>query len=290
VGIADGLLIRELMNSSRGPDIKALSLSLLSPDYTELNLAQLDEYARAEYEPLQLAAARTIAERTDEERFEVLEKLSRDESLNETVRVEALAGLAAKSAEYRELLEEFATKSGLLGDEAKRVLRLSGLKEMPLEEKPDVGDLEAWVRLLTDSGDLDAGRRLFFSAVGPKCSVCHQHGGRGGNIGPDLTHIGESNSRERIITSILDPSRDVAPHYETWILVTDDGKTHVGLRLPKSGDDGTEPYSDTNGQRFELPSESILHREASKTSIMPAGLEKSISIQDMRDLVTFLME
>jgi putative heme-binding domain-containing protein len=126
--------------------------------------------------------------------------------------------------------------------------------------------------------------------VGPRCSACHRHSGRGGNIGPDLTNLADSNSRERVISSILDPSREVAPHYETWILVTDDGKTHVGQRLPKGGDDGVEPYADTAGHEFELESEAITHREPSKSSIMPAGLQKSLTVEDMRDLVTFLLK
>lgn len=290
LGISDKLLIRELNNPTRGPDIKALALNALSPDHPELTLEQLAEYARDDYEPLQIAAARTLAERTDADRFSALEELAQDGSLKEAVRVEALAGLAAQAADYRELLASIAQEPGSLGVEAQRILRLSGLQGTSLEEKPDAGDLDAWIKLLAEPGDAAAGRRLFFSAVGPKCSVCHRHGGRGGDIGPDLTTIGTATSRERIVSSILAPSRDVAPHYETWILVTDDGKTHVGQRLPKAGDDGREPYADPNGNRFELPSESIIHREASKTSIMPAGLEKSISTKDLRDLVTFLME
>jgi putative heme-binding domain-containing protein len=188
------------------------------------------------------------------------------------------------------LLESLSINSNAGGREAARILRLSGISPTLHEEKPAAGDLASWTKLLADPGDAAAGRRLFFSAVGPQCSVCHRHSGRGGSIGPDLTTIGTATSREKIISSILDPSRDVAPHYETWVLVTDDGKTHVGQRLPKAGDDGQEPYADPSGKRFELPSESIVHREASKTSLMPAGLEKSISIDGLRDLVTFLLE
>ena len=96
------------------------------------------------------------------------------------------------------------------------------------------------------------------------------------------------SSREQTITSILDPSAELAPRYQPWLLQTADGKTHVGLRLPKGGDDGQEPYSDTAGRTFILPSESILLRQPASTSIMPAGLEKSLTVADLRDLLTFL--
>ena len=289
-GISDGLLARELRNPRRSAEIKALALSLMSPDYKDLTLENLAEYAHGDFEPLQTAAVRTITACTNSERFPMLVETVRDDSLSENIRAEALTGLADKVNEYRELFDELAGGSGLLQKEAERTLRLSGLVHAAPEEKPAAGDLDAWVKLLAEPGDAGAGRRLFFSSVGPQCSACHRHRGRGGNVGPDLTQIGQQNSRDRVITSILDPSREVAPHFESWILVTDDGKTHVGQRLPKGGDDGTEPYADTAGKTFELKSEAITHRQASKTSIMPAGLEKNLSVEDMRDLMTFLME
>jgi putative heme-binding domain-containing protein len=120
--------------------------------------------------------------------------------------------------------------------------------------------------------------------------VCHQHSGRGGRIGPDLTNIARSNTREKIIESILQPDREVAPHYQPWLLVTDDGKTHTGLRMHEGGDDGSEEYVNSAGERFLLESKTIEVREAVATSIMPSGLETTVSIADLRDLVTFLME
>ena len=101
---------------------------------------------------------------------------------------------------------------------------------------------------------------------------CHQHGGRGGRVGPDLTHLGQQQARERIIASILQPSREIAPHYQAWTLLTTDGLSHVGLRLPKGGDDGVEPYADPQGREFTLPSEEIELRSPSDMSIMPDGL------------------
>ena len=88
--------------------------------------------------------------------------------------------------------------------------------------------------------------------------------------------------------SILKPDQEVAPQYQPWLLVTDDGKTHTGLRMPEGGDDGTEEYIDTAGNHFRLPSNTIEIREATSTSIMPSGLESTVSIDDLRDLVTFL--
>jgi putative heme-binding domain-containing protein len=130
---------------------------------------------------------------------------------------------------------------------------------------------------------------LFFSSVGPRCGTCHAIEGRGGEYGPDLTRYAASHDRRQALTSILEPSRDIAPRYVPWVLETVDGKTHVGLRLPLGGDGGTEPYIDDEGNRFDLSSEDVEFREPSKNSIMPAGLEKTMSIEDFADLLAFLL-
>ena len=288
-GIADDLLARELRNPRQSVAAHALALRLMSPGYKYLTLERLREYLQSEYEPLRLEAVRTLALREDDKRFSLLVDVANDESQSDAIRAEALVGLSAVAVRYRSLFERFADSDNrVLQREALRVLRLTSQSVPVAKEKPMAGDLAAWQKLLAEPGDALSGRRLFFSPVGPQCSVCHRHGGRGGNVGPDLTNLAQQSSRERPITSILDPSAELAPRYQPWLLQTADGKTHVGLRLPKGGDDGQEPYSDTAGRTFILPSDSILLRQPASTSIMPAGLEKSLTVADLRDLLTFL--
>jgi len=288
-GIADDLLARELRNPRRSAAAHALALRLMSSGYKYLTLERLQEYLQSEYEPLRLETVRTLALREDDKRHLLLVDVVNDESQSDAIRAEALVGLSAAAVRYRSLFERFADSDNrVLKREARRVLRLIGQSVPVAREKLAAGDLAAWRLLLAEPGDADSGRRLFFSPVGPQCSVCHRHGGRGGSVGPDLTNLAQQSSRERTITSILDPSAEMAPRYQPWLLQTADGKTHVGLRLPKGGDDGQEPYSDTAGRTFILPSESIILRQPASTSIMPAGLEKSLTVADLRDLLTFL--
>jgi putative heme-binding domain-containing protein len=287
--IADELLVRELKRDDRSPEARALALSLVSPDHKFLTVDRLREYLQAEYRPLRLEAIRSLALQTNPERLEILAAAAGDESQSDELRAEAVAGLAPVAQKQRNLLEQLAEgENKALRREAQRVLRLTQLRPVPAETRPAADDLDAWNKLLAEPGDAAAGRRLFFSEVGPRCGVCHQHSGRGGRIGPDLTYIARSTSRERIITSILKPDQEVAPQYQPWLLVTDDGKTHTGLRMPEGGDDGTEEYIDSAGNHFRLPSNTIEIREATSTSIMPSGLESTVTLEDLRDLVTFL--
>lgn len=288
-GVSSTLLVRELSNPRQLPGLQALTLRLLPPDNPFLTLDYLGGLLGENDRELRLEAVRTLAQQTNSKRFELLAKVAADENESSAIRAEAIAGLAANASEHHDVLDEFARgDNATLAAEARRVLRLSGLISAPAEFKPAPDDLVAWNSLLAESGDAESGRRLFFSAVGPKCAVCHQYDGRGGTVGPDLTNIRDTNSRDRIIASILQPSREIAPHYQSWILVTKDGKTRSGLRLAKAGDDGIEPYVDSAGEQFTLKSEEIDVREPSPVSNMPDGLEQMLSIEDLRDLVTFL--
>jgi putative membrane-bound dehydrogenase-like protein len=290
-GVSEELLVRELENPNRPLSVHTLALRLLPPTNKYLTIERLRDYLDVDYLPLQLEAVRSLAQSSSPRRFGLLESTVRDVAQPTEVRVEALVGLSGAADHGREVLESFAEESDPdLQREAQRLLRLAGIRPVPADTLPAATNLAVWNVLLAEPGDAESGRRLFFSPVGPRCSVCHQFDGRGGTIGPDLSNIGQSNSRDRIIASILQPSREIAPHYQPWILTTADGKTVSGLRLAKGGDDGIEPYADAEGRKFTLASKDVEARVASPVSIMPDGLDKTLSLEDLRDLVTFLSD
>src|SRR5207247_937332 len=111
--------------------------------------------------------------------------------------------------ERPELAEQLllALKASPSAEVAKRrpsLLRLVGPR--PREEA-------AWRKYLAGSGDPAAGERVFLHVQGPRCATCHRVDGRGGKIGPELSTIGRALSRERLIESILTPSKEIAPMY-----------------------------------------------------------------------------
>jgi len=287
--ITDELLVRELTADERSDEARTLALSLLKPDNKFLTVERLRGYLRSKHTPLQLEAVRSLAAQTNRKRIGLLAEVARDESRTDEVRAEAVVGLSASAGTNRELLVKLAgDKRNVVSREAKRAVRLAGLVEVGAEAKPQAEDVAGWIKLLERPGDAASGRRVFFSPVGARCSVCHKYDGRGGNIGPDLTQLGRSATRERVITSILRPNQEIAPDYQAWVLTTSDGKTYTGLRMPKPGDDGKEVYADPAGKLFTLASSDIEDRHVSSTSIMPEKLQSELSIDDLRDLVTFL--
>ena len=288
--VADGLLARELRNSRRSPERKALALRLISPTHKQLTLDVLNAYIEGNHEQLRTEAVRTLTLSAHPERFIYLAKVAGDETMGEAVRADAVAGLAGQADKFGHLFERLAGSDlPLVAKEAQRVQRLAGIVPLEEEPHPEATEVDAWLAMVDGRGDAESGRRLFYSSAGPRCGTCHSLGGRGGDYGPDLTRYGRTHDRRQALTAILEPSRDIAPRYVPWVLETDDGKTHVGLRLARGGDSGTEPYITSEGKRFDLKSETVEFREPSKNSIMPDGLEKTVSVEDLADLVAFLM-
>src|SRR5258707_7483847 len=102
-----------------------------------------------------------------------------------------------------------------------------------LGERPTPGSkrtADEWRKLVAaGNGDPAAGERVFFHAKGLGCYKCHRVDNRGSGVGPDLSTIGRATSREKLIESILEPSKEIAPAYTAWRITTRDGKDRVGM-------------------------------------------------------------
>src|SRR5262249_19022858 len=137
-------------------------------------------------------------------------------------------------------------------------------------------------------GDDDAlaGRRAFYHAAGAGCFKCHTINGRGGKIGPDLSTIGRALSRERLIDSILQPSKEIAPQFVTWSFETASGRVYSGMLVLEN--EGQTIIGDTDGKTTELKTADIVSRVPLKTSVMPEKLADRMTLQEFRDLLAYL--
>jgi putative membrane-bound dehydrogenase-like protein len=137
----------------------------------------------------------------------------------------------------------------------------------------------------TKNGDIRRGQQVFHSTKA-SCFSCHQVGYRGGNIGPDLTKIGAIRSERDLLESIVFPSASFVRGYEPVVVATKDGKSHNGL-IKKDGPDEIllTIAADKEERIARTEIEAI---EPSRVSVMPAGLDQQLSVQDLADLVAFL--
>jgi putative heme-binding domain-containing protein len=69
---------------------------------------------------------------------------------------------------------------------------------------------------LESTGDAARGRALFAE----ECAGCHQVGGNGGALGPDLTAIGATRSRAALTAAVRDPSAAVALGFRAVTVTT----------------------------------------------------------------------
>ena len=145
-------------------------------------------------------------------------------------------------------------------------------------------DIAKFKRLLTDAEFARAnpanGRALFERT----CIVCHTLYGQGGNIGPDLTGSNRANL-DYILTEIINPSEVMLETYQLVTVTTRDGRTLSGNA---AAEDAQQLTLRLVGQDTIIAKADILSREKSPISMMPEGLLKSLSNDEVRDLLAYL--
>ncbi len=117
------------------------------------------------------------------------------------------------------------------------------------------------------------------------CSKCHRIDGVGQQVGPDISDT-RSRARDALLYDILDPNRRVDPKYTDHIVITQDGRTLSGLLMAETSD--TIVLRQPGGIEQTIARQEIDELRATNRSLMPEGVEKEISVQQMADLLEFL--
>lgn len=145
-------------------------------------------------------------------------------------------------------------------------------------------EIERWIAKLP-AGDKTQGFHVFRGAKAA-CSGCHQVGYVGGNIGPELSRIGQTRTRRDLVEAILFPSVRLAQSYQSTKVLTEDGTVLNGL-IAKETPMHLELILSAD-KRITVAIDEIDKRELSDISVMPAGLEQQLSLQELADLLAFL--
>ncbi|QDU07755.1 c-type cytochrome [Gimesia aquarii] len=131
-----------------------------------------------------------------------------------------------------------------------------------------------------DLGDKARGEALFRKRA---CVQCH---GNRSALGPALTGAAKRFSRKDLFTAIVSPNQDVSPRYQTTVVGTVDGKVYTGLVVYRSVDGLT--LRNSNNQTTRIEAAEIDFESKKNTSLMPSGLLKDLSPQDLADLNAYL--
>jgi putative membrane-bound dehydrogenase-like protein len=135
---------------------------------------------------------------------------------------------------------------------------------------------------LSMKGDAERGRKIFETA----CATCHRAGDIGKDVGPNLATIRGWNP-DQVLINILDPNREVAPNFMSYNVETKDGRTLFGLIAEEGAASLTLKRAD--GAVDTILRNDIASITGSGLSLMPEGVEALVSIEQMADLIAFLL-
>jgi putative heme-binding domain-containing protein len=128
---------------------------------------------------------------------------------------------------------------------------------------------------------------LIFRRADLNCMSCHSLSKAGGDVGPDLSSIGQTSPADYIINSILNPDQSIKEQYNTLIVLTNDGQIFQGIIADK--DDQRIVLKEATGATRTVPASAIEDQKAGG-SLMPKGLANLMTRAEFVDLVRFLSE
>jgi len=321
-GSLDGLLLKIITDAAQPATIRALAmLSLNNRDSAARTLVELLKDKDA---AVASAAARTLGALSQPAVIAPLRDLALNNAAPLAPRLDALAALSGKpDGELLPLLPLMADKNVVVARQAVRTLRSAlghaevkaamekeytgngehvtgpgsgiiaakhaalglALGKPPSETRPATD--EQWHETLRKAdGNPGEGRRVFFSAAS-LCSTCHIAEGRGVRVGPDLSTIARSLNDEKLIDSILTPSREIGPLYVTKSVILKDGSAVAGVQSDKESGGRVDIYL-PGGHIQQIPHNKIARIDVAPVSLMPEGLELGLTVQEFRDLIAYM--
>ncbi len=134
------------------------------------------------------------------------------------------------------------------------------------------------------AGNVDLGKNLFQL----RCAMCHQLGGIGNNLGPNLDSLAD-RSFESLLAAILDPNRSVESKYLMYLITTKNDRVLFGHLVNETNNTVTSvgvTGEETTIFRREIKSLNLL---SPARSPMPDGMETLLSLQEMADLISYIV-
>lgn len=156
---------------------------------------------------------------------------------------------------------------------------------LPAPQGQNAEPLHPIATLLGMKGDAAHGKEVFFRPESV-CGLCHRIRGEGVDFCPDLSEIGTKLGKDALYEAILDPSAGISFGYEAWQIETKDGEEGFGLMVSETADEVV--LKAQSGVLTHFKKSDIAQRKQLTTSIMPAGLQQTMSVQDLVDLVEYL--
>ena len=246
--------------------------------------------------------------------------LTRYASLEPELQPSAIELLTQRASWSKQLLSQVGEKKiAATAINVNQARRIQALKDKELNDllsrhwgqvrdtrNPDrekvVAEMKSLIR--QKPGDPFAGEKVFKRV----CAACHKIYGEGPDIGPDITSNGR-NDFNQLLSNVFDPSLVIGAGYRVCTVVNKAGRVQSGLLVEDSpqrvvlkpavvggnanasrGADSptSQPVTVAVGKLEIIPRDDIDEFRINELSLMPEGLEKQLTPQEIVDLFAFL--
>ncbi|MBT4693392.1 MAG: c-type cytochrome [Planctomycetaceae bacterium] len=243
-----------------------------------------------------LAVAQALSLGGHPARSDILRALIIDAQLSRQIRNIAIKGVGTTKQGQRYLIDllttgriaeelMFGTGTALFASSDPDIVK-SAKELVTLPTTANATPLPPVSELIRIPGDPVAGKVIF--ANKGNCIKCHKVGGVGKEIGPSLSEIGSKLSKEAMFVSILDPSAGISHNYETYAIVLDSGNILSGILVSRSDEEVVVRNAD--GIDRVIAVTEIEEIKKTGISLMPADLQKVMTIEELVSVVAYLAE
>ena len=267
---ADRLSALRLLRLQTGNVNDALRKSILMNESTSEPLATeaarditdnsfiLDQLDKLSTEARGHAISKMINE--PEDALQLLESISENRLRIEEIPADAIQRL--REHEHQDVLKKAAQVLTVIEQRSEVIQRYQTALEIP--------------------GDPQLGEAIFNNA----CLSCHQtQDGTGFVFGPPVATF-KSAGRDSILGNILDPNKEVAPQYQAFEFKLNSGESYAGMIA--SEDSRNVTLMLPGGINKSFPRSKVKSMSGIGRSLMPEGLEHTLTIKDMADLLGYL--
>ena len=257
---AGGEVLSEVLNPRSSPKIQ---------------LAAVEALSRMEHEDVSDALLANWSGFSPAVRTEVIDAL-----LGSTGRIDSL--LKAIQNKQVRLNEIARDKKDLLMNHPNKTIRKQAQKVLGSDVNSDRAKIvKSYEPALELDGDAERGLAIYKK----NCAGCHKVGDMGHNVGPNMATT-KNKSDHDLLIAILDPSREAQSNYNTYTIVTEQGKLFTGIIAAETATSYTIRRAE--GKEDIILRNNIDTLLSNGVSLMPNGLEKEISPQQMADLLKFI--
>lgn len=168
----------------------------------------------------------------------------------------------------------------LRSNKDKSVAKLAAEVLPPVISRSDViAKYESALKLV---GDRERGKAAFAKA----CQACHvSHEGQGIRLGPPIATFATAG-KDSILGNILDPNKEVAPQYQAYTFELEGEPPILGLIASESTDEVS--IRAPGGIERTFPRTHVVSMAGLGQSLMPEGLEATLTVEEMADLLAYL--